>query len=380
MVTRSHSIGFISGSFDSVVNLERQQEKKSHRRKVLCRLETGQGLPLGNLAGGTWSWGNRVLWQYDPSQDAEIYQSFETLVKGGVFFFDTGDSYGTGRALNARAEVLLGEFRSQLSPGAAAQLTFGTKLASYPWRWTKKSLAAAASASAIRLSPNTANNSDTSNERPCLDMAMMHWSPRNYLPLQERFLLEAFADLKVSGLARNIGVSNLGPRRLEASIRFLRDNYDVSLSVLQLQFSLLSAKPLETGVLDIAAESGIPVLGYSPLCLGFLGADESRLRSTKGLRGNVFRYLLDDKAVVDLRRLITEIAEQRGNGMRAGDVAIAWVRSKGATPLVGVRSLENAQNIVQHMNTFLNNEELDELDRATKKLKRKAVQNIFMTN
>ena len=51
------------------------------------------------------------------------------------FFFDTGDSYGTG-ALEGRAESLLGRFRRE--SGRPERCVIGTKLAVYPqpadWR------------------------------------------------------------------------------------------------------------------------------------------------------------------------------------------------------------------------------------------------------
>ena len=55
------------------------------------------------------SWGNRLLFDYDTSQDAEIYEAYREIRDKGVTIFDTADSYGT-LDLNGRAEFLLGEF------------------------------------------------------------------------------------------------------------------------------------------------------------------------------------------------------------------------------------------------------------------------------
>lgn len=38
---------------------------------------------LSEMGCGTWSWGNRILWDYDPSQDEEIYQAYKLVPKGG---------------------------------------------------------------------------------------------------------------------------------------------------------------------------------------------------------------------------------------------------------------------------------------------------------
>lgn len=39
--------------------------------------------------------GNKLLWDYDPSQDEEIYRAYRAVRDAGVTIFDTADSYGT---------------------------------------------------------------------------------------------------------------------------------------------------------------------------------------------------------------------------------------------------------------------------------------------
>jgi len=145
---------------------------------------------------GTWSWGNRILWDYDPSQDEEIYQAYKLVRKAGITVFDTADSYGTGN-LNGRAEILLGQFERRYqqelllmggdrdgddlkSRAAAAskpwwdlsggssnkdskqqqqrlllapdqQQQIATKFAPYPWRLTRGSFCKAAQESLARI-------------------------------------------------------------------------------------------------------------------------------------------------------------------------------------------------------------------------------------
>jgi pyridoxine 4-dehydrogenase len=38
--------------------------------------------------------GNKLLWDYDPSQDEEIYKAYRAIRNAGVTIFDTADSYG----------------------------------------------------------------------------------------------------------------------------------------------------------------------------------------------------------------------------------------------------------------------------------------------
>lgn len=67
------------------------------------------GLDVSPMGMGTWSWGNRFLFDYSPEMDPELQRVFDLCVSKGINLFDTADSYGTG-ALNGRSEQLLGQF------------------------------------------------------------------------------------------------------------------------------------------------------------------------------------------------------------------------------------------------------------------------------
>ena len=69
------------------------------------RVPLGQtGMAIAPLGIGTWAWGNKLLWGYDPEADAELQGAFDEAVGSGLNFFDTGDSYGTGE-LEVRCPV-----------------------------------------------------------------------------------------------------------------------------------------------------------------------------------------------------------------------------------------------------------------------------------
>ena len=148
------------------------------------RVDAGP-ITLSEIGFGTWSWGNKLLWDYDPSQDEEIYQSYKCLRDRGVSVFDTADSYGTLQ-LNGRAEILLGSFERRYQSELAQQggaddggllgglfspkpytpppQQVATKFAPYPWRISRKSMVKAARESLERL------------EQEKLSIAQLHWS------------------------------------------------------------------------------------------------------------------------------------------------------------------------------------------------------------
>ena len=73
---------------------------------------------------GTWAWGNRLLWGYDEEMYGELQQVFDLAISKGIDFFDTADSYGTGK-LNDRSEILLGKFSRDYPGCQSILLTFG---------------------------------------------------------------------------------------------------------------------------------------------------------------------------------------------------------------------------------------------------------------
>jgi pyridoxine 4-dehydrogenase len=210
-----------------------------------------------SIGVGTWAWGNQLLWGYDPAQDGQLEACFRRAVELGLRFFDTADSYGTGR-LNGRSETLLGSFCSALPEAQRRQITVATKLAPFPWRLGRGGYGKAFAASHRRLQGK-------------LDRVQLHWSTARYAPWQETPLLEGLADLVQQGLVGELGVSNLGPLRL-VQVHHLLAARGVRLSSLQVQLSLLSPEAIgPQGVASICTRLGIELIAYSPLALGLLG-------------------------------------------------------------------------------------------------------------
>jgi hypothetical protein len=135
-------------------------------RRPVARVSAGP-LTISQLGVGTWSWGNRLLWDYDPTQDEEIFQAYTFARDSGVTIFDTADSYGT-LDLNGRAEILLGQFERRYQAEIQSKpknlwwdfkkptvnnnaQQVATKLAPYPWRITRGSVVQAAKESLQRL-------------------------------------------------------------------------------------------------------------------------------------------------------------------------------------------------------------------------------------
>lgn len=324
--------------------------------------EQSQSISLPEMGCGTWAWGNRLLWGYEPEMDEQLQAVFNHCVSQGVTLFDTGDSYGTGR-LNGRSETLLGTFAKSYQGANEAQICLATKLAAYPWRLTRNSMIKACAGSARRLG------------RP-VDLAQLHWSTANYAPWQEGPLLDGLADLYIQNKVKGIGLSNFGPQRLKKIYPRFRDR-GVPITTLQVQYSLLSTYPVtELGIRETCEELGIHLIAYSPLALGILtGKYREGGKLPSGLRGLLFRQLLP--GVKPILEAVEAIALFREKTM--AQVALNWCICKGFIPIPGAKTLVQAQQNTGALGWRLDAGEVLELDRAINRSDKQMVQNIFQT-
>ena len=269
---------------------------------------------------GTWAWGNQFLWGYDPSQDAELEATFRAAIAADLRLFDTADSYGTGR-FNGRSEALLGRFAAALPPEQRDRLCLATKLAPFPWRLGRNGLRRAFAASRRRLGGR-------------IDRVQLHWSTARYAPWQELPLIDGLADLVEQAEVGELGVSNMGPRRLRQVHAHLAVR-GIQLVSLQVQFSLLAPDPITPGgIVDTCRELGIDLLAYSPLALGLLARRPGEgFDGLTGTRRALFARL--GPGLGDLLATMEAIAASHGASLAA--VALNWCRSHGALPIPGLR-------------------------------------------
>ena len=309
---------------------------------------------------GTWAWGNRLLWGYDESMDAQLQEVFQVCVSNGVTLFDTGDSYGTGK-LNGQSEKLLGRFTQEYAGLNCDRICLATRRAAYPWRLTRGAMVSACKASAKRLGR--------------VDLAQMHWSTANYFPWQERALLDGLADLYEAGLVKGVGLSNYGTKRLKWVYKRFRDR-GVPISTLQVQYSLLSTYPVtDLGIKEVCDELGIQPIAYSPLGLGLLTGKYSPENLPKGLRGVLFRQLIP--GIQPLLKVLRAIAASHDK--TPSQIAINWCICKGTIPIPGAKTVTQAKENIGALGWQLDAGEIEELDRTAARLDKVMVQNIFQT-
>jgi pyridoxine 4-dehydrogenase len=303
---------------------------------------------LNSIGFGTWAWGNEFVWGYDSkTDDGRLAATFRQALSSGLNLIDTADSYGTGR-LNGRSESLLGGFIDALPASRRSQLIVATKLAPFPWRLGRRGFHRAFDASQKRLGGH-------------LKRVQLHWSTARYAPWQEAALLDGLADLVQAQQVDELGVSNVGPRRLRWMQARLMER-GVKLRSVQIQWSLLSPGIAQAQeLLDLAQTLDIEVLAYSPLAFGVLScAPAEEPRPSTWVRQRLYRRLLPES--LEIRQLLLAIATERGASMV--QVALNWCRATGTTPIPGIRSPRQAMDVAAALTWQLSEAECRVLNQA----------------
>tara|TARA_B100000700_G_scaffold314463_1_gene401095 strand:- start:59 stop:1030 length:972 start_codon:yes stop_codon:yes gene_type:complete len=304
------------------------------------------GQNLTGIGFGTWAWGNKLIWGYRSEvDDILLKKTFFDAINGGLDLIDTADSYGTGD-LFGQSEKLIGSFLEELPTKKLKKITIATKLAPFPWRLGRNGLNKAFLESNKRLKGN-------------IKRVQLHWSTYRYAPWQEEQLLNGLGDLYENNLIKEIGLSNIGPKRLIYFIKKLKER-GIKLKSIQTQFSLLTKPSLEDEkIKNICNECNIEFLAYSPLGLGILTIppNDSPKPSTF-IRQKLFERILPKTK--ELRSLLANI----GNKYSASQaqVAINWVRAEAAKPIVGIRNPKQAKDITSAFKWSLSKAECDDLN------------------
>jgi len=301
---------------------------------------------------GAWAWGDALFWGYRPSEDDELRKVFDYAVTegpGGGCLFDTAELYGLGRS-----ESLIGGFAKQAPPGS--RVSVATKFAALPWRTTRAAVVEACDRSAARLGPDTP-----------IDLYQIHfpgaWANEAYW--------DGLGDCFEKGLVRAVGVSNYGSAALRACHAQLAAR-GIPLATNQVQLSLLYRCPLENGLAATCAELGVQLIGYSPLALGLLTGKYSpggaRPPGPRGkLAADLFQTPGPDgvagSAFTSLASTMRAVARNHADAPLC-QVALNWVRAKGAVPIPGARTLAQAKANLDALQWDLSADEVAALDAA----------------
>jgi aryl-alcohol dehydrogenase-like predicted oxidoreductase len=307
------------------------------------RVQLGKtDIQISPMGIGTWSWGDRYFWGYGVTHtDQDIEETYKLCLEVGFNFFDTAEIYGFGQ--NERVLRRLLEQTDQ-------DTVIASKLFPFPWRLTTASILRGIEGSVKRL-----------GYQP-IDLYQQHW-PLPSLMIEK--WMRSFAQAHHHGLIRAVGISNYNPTQMQRAVKEL-DKHGLALASNQVHFSLLHRTPEINGLLETCRREGITLIAYSPLGQGLLTGKYK----PDGIQPKGFMRLGGKKIIAAIQPLLEEM---RQVGKNHGDktpaqVAINWVISKGAVPLVGAKNAVQASENLGALGWQLTDEEVSTLDKASQKV------------
>src|SRR5262249_54585676 len=294
-----------------------EPEKRGLDMTTTNKVRLGKGGPsvfpiaLGCMGMGAGSW-------YGDSDEAESIATIHEAIERGVNVLDTGDFYSmgknellVGKALKGRRdEVLLSVKFGALRGPDGAFLGFDARPAA-----TKNALAHSLSRLGVdyididrpgRLDPN--------------------------VPIEDT--VGAIADMVKAGYVRYIGLSEVGVETIRRAARVH------PICDLQIEYALVS-RNVEVNIIAALRELGIAMTAYGVLCHGLLAGAQPSGKSD--IRAHMPRFSAGNAARnAPLVEALARIAAEKG--VSPAQLAIAWVRAKGAAqnvtiiPTIGART------------------------------------------
>lgn len=270
--------------------------------------------------------------------ESEASAFVNTAIENGAVFFDHADIYGGGKSESVFGKAIASMNREDL----IIQTKCGIRKGQFDFSY--EHITQSVEDSLKRLSTDY------------IDVLLLH---RPDALMEPEEVAKAFDELKVSGKVRHFGVSNQNPYQMQ----LLQSCLDMPLCVNQLQFSVMHAPMIQSGinvnmyndsavnrdggVLDYCRLNKITIQPWSPMQYGFFEG-----------------CFIDNEKFPELNEKLEEIGGKYG--VSKTTVAFAWILRHPAKmqPVTGTTNLTRLVDCIKASEITLTREEWYEIYRA----------------
>ena len=281
---------------------------------------------------------------YGPADRAESIATIHAALERGVTLLDTGDFYGMGHNELLLREALATHPRDQV----VISVKFGA-LRAPAGAWLGYDSRPAAVRNFLTYTLRRLGVDYIDIYRPArLDPAV---------PIEET--AGAIADLIKAGYIRHMGLSEVGVDTLR------RAHAVTPICDLQIEYSLAS-RGIEAAILPACRQLGIGVTAYGVLARGLISGHWQRERNIEKTFWSVSPRFQGE----NLDRNLALVEQLRAVAVTVGasvaQVAIAWVRSRGAdiVPLIGARRVVQLHESLAAMDVVLSPAQCAQIEAA----------------
>jgi aryl-alcohol dehydrogenase-like predicted oxidoreductase len=284
----------------------------------------GLRVPVLSLGTATFGGGNDFYRAWGSVDVAEAKRMVDLCVEAGATFFDTANSYSTGRAEEILGAALAGRRQNVL---LATKATFPMGPGPNEVGSSRQFLVRACEDSLRRLGTDH------------VDIYYMHGFDEN-TPVDET--LRALDDLVTSGKVRYIGCSNFSGWHLMKSLAASERRGWMSYAAHQAYYSLVS-REYEWELMPLAIDQGVGTVVWSPLAGGAL---TGKVRRGQPIEDGTRSSQLGLERAGDIEKLydVVDTLQQVAAdvGRTVSQVALNWVlaRPTVASVVIGARTEE----------------------------------------
>lgn len=308
------------------------------------RLLGKSGLRVSQVALGTMTFGTAADWSRPEEACRPVFDAF---VEAGGNFIDTANMYTGGESERIvgrmvapdRDRFVIASKYANAVPGAADPNAAGMH---------RKSLTRSLDASLKRLGVDY------------IDLYFVHWWDFT-TPVEE--VQRALDDAVSAGKILHVGLSDVPAWVVSRAQAFHDLRGLVPISAMQLEYSLVQ-RSIEREHLPLAKAHDIGVTAWSPLAGGILTGKYTRNSADTGSKRMDSMQLqpLDahNRAIAEALDAIAD-----GLGVTSGQVALAWIMSRGVVPIVGATGPDQLKESLAAAEITLGAETLAALDAAS---------------
>ncbi|MHA3079366.1 aldo/keto reductase [Acinetobacter sp. ANC 5502] len=299
------------------------------------------GLNVSQVALGTGNFGTG--WGYGSSPE-EAKLILDAYLNAGGNFIDTADVYQFGQS-----EQILGD----LLQGIRHEVVLATKFSDGASHDTNQ-LHKGNSRKAMLYSV------EQSLRRLKTDYIDLYWvhHPDNVTPSEE--ILRGLEDLARAGKILYVGLSNFPAWRLSRAATIAELKNTVPIAAAQFQHSLVYREP-EADLIPASQALGLGMVTWSPLGGGMLTGKYRKGEKGRedGFGGKVFQQENSMQRTAILDAVLSIAGELNAS---ADQVAIAWAGTHGTIPIIGPKSLQQAESNLGTIDVVLSLNQIQLLD------------------
>jgi len=319
------------------------------------KIELKVPLAIGTLQWGTTWVDDKIINHKGALDDGTCADILATVSRHGVSLYDTAEGYGGGTSEKRLGRLLgkskLGSSSSSSSsshanaPDSNSSIAM-TKFLPAPWRIFHSDVEHAVRASCARL------------QVECIPIYLLH-SPVHWIRDVE-YWVEACAICRKKGLIQAMGLSNCNANQVRRAVE-AGATFGVPIVCNQVHYSLLDYNSASLQEMERACkECNVKIVGFSPIGQGLLcdGLDVEKWNHNKAAKMMRLEY----SSLQSLREMVAQLARKYDKTM--AQIALNWSIQHGVIPLVGCRSVKQAQDSVGCLGWSLSKFDVEALDRV----------------